>query len=244
MFQHRKNVQRGLLSSHGEASSYFVTFLDNHDMHARFYFSDPGEPRRFDDQLTMGIACLYCLTGIPCLYYGTEQALHGLGGIDLAVREALWGVPGNAFDRGHPFYKVIAQIARVRAKQPALRYGRQFFRPLSSDHVHFDISRVGGGILAFSRILDNQEVLVVANTSTTQPFAGEVVIDMALNADKDKIERLFSNKAQPQDPSQVVTKAAGTVEIHEPNGAITNGPLRVIAVSLKPMEVQILRKAR
>jgi hypothetical protein len=87
-------------------------------------------------------------------------------------------------------------------------------------------------------------VLVVANTSTTQPFAGEVVIDMALNADNDKIERLFSNKAQPQDPSRVVTKAAGTVEIHEPNGAITNGPIRVIAVSLKPMEVQILRKAR
>ena len=64
MFQHRKNVQRGLLSSHGKAR-LLVTFLDNHDMHARFYFSDPGEPRRFDDkELTMGIACLYCLTGM------------------------------------------------------------------------------------------------------------------------------------------------------------------------------------
>ena len=244
MFQHRKNVQRSLLSSHGEASSYFVTFLDNHDMHARFYFSDPGEPDRFDDQLTMAIACLYCLTGIPCLYYGTEQGLHGLGGIDLAVREALWGKAENSFDREHPFYKTIAQIAKVRSKQPALRYGRQFFRPLSGDQVHFEISRLRGGILAFSRILDNQEVLVVANTNTTQSFAGEVVIDMALHADNDKIERLFSNQAAPQDPSRVITKAAGTVEIHAPNGTITNGPVRVVALSLKPMEVQILRKAR
>ena len=60
---------------------------------------------------------------------------------------------------------------------------------------------------------------------------------MALNADHDEIERLFSNKAESQDPSRVVTKAAGTVEIHAPNGAITNGPVRVVAVSLKPMEV-------
>ena len=65
------------------------------------------------------------------------------------------------------FFKTIAQIAKVRAKQPALRYGRQLLRPLSGDQVHFDISRVRGGVLAFSRILDNQEVLVVANTNTT-----------------------------------------------------------------------------
>ena len=42
----------------------------------------------------------------------------------------------------------------------------------------------------------------------------------------------------------MITKAAGTVEIHAPNGTITNGPVRVVALSLKPMEVQILRKTR
>ena len=82
-----------------------------------------------------------------------------------------------------------------------LRYGRQFFRPLSGDQVHFEISRVRGGILAFSRILDNQEVLVVANTNTNQSFVGEVVIDMALNADNDQIERLFSNQAPRRIPA-------------------------------------------
>ena len=41
----------------------------------------------------MGLACLYSLPGVPCLYYGTEQGLHGHGS-DPAVREALWGGPG------------------------------------------------------------------------------------------------------------------------------------------------------
>jgi glycosidase len=243
MFQHRRDVQRGLLSSHGEASSYFVTFLDNHDMKSRFYFSDPGNPRRFDDQLTMGVACLYSLIGIPCLYYGSEAGFSGLGDRDLAVREALWGKPGDPFDRQHPFYKAIAQIAKVRAKQPALRYGRQFFRPLSGDQVHFGISPFDGGVLAFSRILDNQEVLVVANTNVSQPFSGEVIIDSALNGDNDKIDLLFSNNARPQPPGRASTKAGGSVEIHEVNGAITNGPARVVSVSLRPLEVQLLRKA-
>jgi glycosidase len=243
MFQHRRDVQRGLLSSHGDASSYFVTFLDNHDMTNRFYFSDRGNPHRFDDQLTMGVACLYSLIGIPCIYYGTEQGLHGLGGSDSAVREALWGKPGDPFDRQHPFYKAIAQIAKVRAKQPALRYGRQFFRPLSGDGVHFGISPFDGGVLAFSRILDNQEVLVVANTNASEPFSGEVIIDSALNGNNDKIDLLFSNNAQPQPPGRASTKAGSSVEIREANGAITNGPARVVRVSLRPMEVQLLRKA-
>ena len=69
--------------------------------------------------------CLYSLTGIPCLYYGTEQGLHGSGS-DAAAREALWGGPG--FDDPSDLYQHIQQIA---AQQPALRYGRLYFRPLS-----------------------------------------------------------------------------------------------------------------
>ncbi|HYE65054.1 MAG TPA: alpha-amylase family glycosyl hydrolase, partial [Pyrinomonadaceae bacterium] len=49
MFLHRKEVQRGLLSSHGEASRFFVTFLDNHDQHQRVRYSAPPDPHEFDD---------------------------------------------------------------------------------------------------------------------------------------------------------------------------------------------------
>lgn len=95
MFEYRKQVQKGLLSSHGESSRYFVTFLDNHDQHSRFYYVDPENPKKYEAQLTLAIGCLFTLQGIPCLYYGTEQGLHGMGDSDQCVREALWGKTRN-----------------------------------------------------------------------------------------------------------------------------------------------------
>ena len=89
MFQRRKEIEFNILSSHGDATRFFVTFLDNHDMKERIRFVDPADPHKFDDQVTLGLGCLYSLPGIPCLYYGTEQGLHGHGN-DEAVREALW----------------------------------------------------------------------------------------------------------------------------------------------------------
>jgi glycosidase len=96
LFQHRRDVQTGrtgggvLISTHGEAGQFFTTFLDNHDQRSRFRFELAGNPTRFDDQVSMGVGCLYSLLGIPVLYYGTEQGLHGAGDSDENVREALW----------------------------------------------------------------------------------------------------------------------------------------------------------
>ncbi len=165
VFEHRKQVERNLISSHGEAGRFFVTFLDNHDQHQRMYYQDPVEPTKYDDQLTLAVGCLFALQGIPCLYYGTEQGLHGNGPSDTFVREALWGKP-DAFAQDHPFYAKISEIARLRAETPALRYGRQYFRPVSGNGHDFGISTFKGGVLAFSRILNETEVLVVANMST------------------------------------------------------------------------------
>jgi glycosidase len=151
MFQHRKIIERNVLSSHGDATRYFVTFLDNHDVKERIRFVDPARPGAFDDQVTLGLACLYSLPGIPCLYYGTEQGLHGHGS-DPAVREALWGGPG--FVEGSKFYGEIQKIAKVRSEQAALRYGRFYFRPLSGDGRNFGISGFPGGSIG---VLSNLE---------------------------------------------------------------------------------------
>ena len=241
MYQHRKAVESNILSTHGDATNFFVTFLDNHDMRQRFYYRDPANPTQFDRQLTLGIACLFGLQGIPCLYYGTEQGLHGSGQGDAAVREALWGRGANAFDPLHPFYEAISQLSRVRAGQPALRYGRQYFRPLSGDGVTFSISPFSPGVIAFSRILNDQEVLIVANTQTTGSFAGDVIVDAILNADQTPYTILYSNHDQPQAPEAISTKNAGTVRIHDERDRVTQGPVRVLRVRLHPMEVQILR---
>lgn len=237
MYQERKAVERNIISSHGEATRFFVTFLDNHDQRSRFYYSDAGDPHRYDDQATMGIACLYALPGIPCLYYGTEQGLHGSGDSDQNVREALWGKP-NAFDPDHPFYALIQRITRVRNEHAALRYGRFYFRPISGNGVQFGVSTFTAGVLAFSRVLNDQEVVVIANTNTQSDFSGFVIVDTHLNPDGVQLELLFSNKDAAQQPGLI--RSTGAAEIHEVDGTISSGPARVVAVNVGPMEIQIL----
>lgn len=239
MFEKRKQLQRSIISSHGEASKFFVTFLDNHDLNERFYFL--SDQNQFADQVTLGIGLLFSLQGIPCLYYGTEQGLSGRGEMREAVREALWGKP-DAFDRSHPFYKKVQELAAIRNEQPTLRYGRQYFRPLSGNGVDFGISRTRSGVLALSRILNDREVIVVANTNTETTWTGDVIVDFALNPVNSSYYVLFSNKEQFDPPEPVVEKQAGSVNIYELNGAVMYGPARTIQVKLQPMEIQILGK--
>lgn len=72
VFNNRKLAEQGQISSHGEAGKYFVSFIDNHDQNSRFNL--PGTPI---EQVTMALALLFGLQGIPCVYYGTEQGLQG-----------------------------------------------------------------------------------------------------------------------------------------------------------------------
>lgn len=237
MYEQRRQIDRDILSSHGDASNFFVTFLDNHDQVQRFYYSPANAPHAFDDQLTLALACLYSLQGIPCLYYGTEQGLHGSGSAPEAVREALWGKP-DAFDPAHPFYRAMQRIAQVRAGQPTLRYGRQYFRPVSGDDASFGISSFAPGVLAFARILNDEEVTVVANTTGgTETLA--VIVDETLSTPGDVFKVLYSNKDSFADPGRVTDSGPNTT-VNQVDGTTTTGPVRYITVTLQPMEVQIL----
>ena len=243
VFERRKQILRGLISSHGDIGRYFVTFLDNHDLNQRFYYSDPANPHAFDDQVSMAVACLFALQGIPCLYYGTEQGMHGSGSSPEAVREALWGKP-NAFSREHPFYQAVRQVSAIRENQPALRYGRQYFRPISGNGAQFGMSTFAPGVLAFSRILGDDEVVVVANTDPRAGWQGHVLVDLALNPPFSTYEALYSNRRSVGDVQvePVLHKGPGNVEIHHADGGVSFGPARMLPVSLQPSEVVILRR--
>jgi glycosidase len=233
MYDQRKTVEADIVSSHGDATRFFVTFLDNHDMKERIRYEAPGNPTEFDDQVTLGLASLFALPGIPCVYYGTEQGLHGAGS-DPAVREAIWGLTG--FPVTGPFYLALQKLSALRNAEPALRYGRHYFRQVSGDQVHFGFSPDNGGVLAWSRILADQERTIIANTSTTTPQNLSVIVDATL-AGTSAPQVLYSNKAAPIIPGPVtalpdaiVTQDDGTTTI----GAVT------VPVSLHPMEIQIL----
>jgi glycosidase len=240
MYELRKQLEADVLSSHGDATRYFVTFLDNHDVKERIRYVDPAAPTEYDDQVTMGLACLFSLPGIPCLYYGTEQGLHGVG-TDPAVREALWGGPG--FNTSSVQYQQIAQIAAVRRSVPALRYGRFYFRQISGDQVQFAVSSFVNGVVSFSRILMDREVVVMANTDTVNACAVYVIVDITLNQPGDQFQILYSNKAGAQGPGPVEQLAAGSVQVQETDGTTGTGPVNCVLVTLDPMEVQILGQA-
>lgn len=87
VFLNRKLQETELLSSHGEAGRFFVSFLDNHDQKERV--QHPSTP---PEQVTLAIALLFTLQGIPSVYYGTEQGLSGTvdanGNADLSANES------------------------------------------------------------------------------------------------------------------------------------------------------------
>jgi hypothetical protein len=151
----------------------------------------------------------------------------------------LWGNP-NGFDVKHQLYLALQKILGVRNSQPALRYGRLYFRPISGDGSNFGLSPYPSGVISFSRILNDREVVVIANTNVQQGFTGEVIFDRQLNPAGSSFRIQFSNRSASGSTSLVQDKSVGAVRIAEIDGSITNGPARTIHVQLQPMEAQIL----
>jgi glycosidase len=239
VFLARKAAEQALVSSHGEAGRYFVSLLDNHDQQERFH-----HPSTQADQVEVGLALLYCLQGIPCLYYGTEQGLTGTvdgnGNPDLSslesVREALWGNAG-AFDPANRFYLTVQRLTAVRAAEPALRYGRLYFRQVSGNGRDFGYSTGAGGIVAFSRVLDDREVLVVANTSPTTPFHGSVLVDLDLSRGGRTMQAAYDSAGAA---GGTVSILLGAATIWDPAGSANRANIAAVPVDLAPMQAMIL----
>lgn len=150
-------------------------------------------------EVTLALRLLFSLQGIPCLYYGTEQGLSGTvkpdGTPDLrapeSVREALWRKTPVAFDETHPVYKAVQALTTLRSNEPALSYGRLYFREVSGDGSDFGQSSGNGGVVAFSRILVDRELLVVANTNASSRFSGSVIVDLDINATPRRMQVAF-----------------------------------------------------
>jgi glycosidase len=237
VFQDRKAEEAGLLSSHGEAGRFFVSFLDNHDQHERIRHPLTPEP-----QVLMALALLFTLQGIPCLYYGTEQGLSGTvdanGNPDLSAnestREALWGKPG-AFDITTDAFRHVQTIATLRATEPALCFGRLYFREVSGNGIDFGHSSGAGGLVAFSRILSDREVVVVANTGS-QRFSGAVLMDRDINATPHRMKIEYSNL---NSAGETATRLISSANFFETGKPVTQGPAAMLDVTLEANEVKV-----
>ncbi|MBP8806985.1 MAG: alpha-amylase [Kofleriaceae bacterium] len=134
-----------------------VNFLDNHDL-PRFLFDATAE------QLRISLAYLFTWDGIPCVYYGTEQAFAG--GVDPANREDLWrGNPAlgyPAYDTQNPAFAQVRDWIALRKARAALRRG--------DVQIKWSVRAAGArrdaGIFAFERATADDKVVVVLNAST------------------------------------------------------------------------------
>jgi glycosidase len=137
-----------------------VTFLDNHDQ-PRFLSS--GKANNNTDRLKVAQVFLYTARGIPCLYYGTEQAFNG--GNDPYDREDMFAgqfeqgpSAGDNFNMTHPLFQWVAKLNNLRRLYPAL---------LTGSHINLWYDPSGPGLFAYSRRLNTQEVVVAFNTATS-----------------------------------------------------------------------------
>ena len=103
---------------------------------------------------------------------GRDTGLPGFGPFGTAGQ--------HCFDPGAPAYVRIAALTAVRRKFPVLRAGRQYQRQMSNfrQPFHFPGS---GELIAWSRILDDEEALCIVNGHGTVRRGGDVLIDARLN---------------------------------------------------------------
>ena len=152
----------GFVSTYYDTNSWFrlVTFLDNHDQ-PRFLSNGSATTNR----LTVALQFLYTSRGVPCLYYGTEQAFAGDGNNNDDREDMFAGQwepdaasVGDNFNETHPLFQQVARMNNFRRLYPALRTGTQ---------NNLAANTSGPGLLAYSRVLSNQEVVVCLNTASS-----------------------------------------------------------------------------
>ncbi|MCF7975744.1 MAG: alpha-amylase [Phycisphaerae bacterium] len=212
---------KAVMGSHRNLGRHHVSILDDHDhvFGAKVRFSSDSAS---DHQVAVGSAIQLFTLGIPCIYYGSEQALAGpetsqrhylpdWAGSDRYLREAMFGpehprragkaglvsgpegvdtdLPGfgpfgtagqHCFDAQSPAYLRIAAMNATRKEHPVLRCGRQYLRPTAFLNRGFGVHGPGE-ILAWSRILDDEEALCIVNTHGAEARGADVTVDPGLN---------------------------------------------------------------
>lgn len=190
-----------------------VTMIDDHDQvwkswKARFCAGVPengGETSPRNDLILAALAVNATTLGIPCIYYGTEQAFDGEGGSDQYLRECMFGGEFGAFrsrrhhcfSEDHPVYRGLAGILVIRQAHETLRRGRQYLRQISGDGNTFGYPEPVSGnlesIVAWSGILDLEEMLCAINSSLDETRTAWVIVDAGLNPPGSVFQCIYSS---------------------------------------------------
>lgn len=226
-----------LLGSHRNSGPRHLRILDDHDhvFGGKVRFSSDAPVTH---HVVAGVALQLFTLGIPCIYYGTEQAFAGpdaaerrqylpdYGSADKYLREIMFAAkhprndglqglqpgPGgldanlpafgafgtvghHCFDSAFPVFRRIRHLIEVRRKYPIFRYGRQYLRDIANFGAPF-APAVAGELIAWSRILDEDEALCIVNGNGSAPRGADVIVDAQLNSAAGSYFEVIANSAQ------------------------------------------------
>ncbi len=203
LFRNSTLVQK---ESHIWFRNKVVTLFDDHDQvrkgghKARFCAGDPAWRKLLLNVLAINTSTL----GIPCIYYGTEQAFDGEGDNDRYIRESMFGGEFGAFrtrqrhffNEDQPVYKTLADILAVRKQKIALRRGRQYLREISGDGQNFGLPSILGermrSVVPWSRSFDDENLLLAINTDPDQARTAWVDLDANANPAGKRLTCIFA----------------------------------------------------
>ena len=119
-----------------------VTFIDNHDM-PRFLSICPDRRK-----LEQAAILLFCLRGVPCLFYGTEQYLvnNTDGGSDPYNRPMM-----DSWDEDADLFRIVQRLIHLRRANQAFTFGSHQQLYVSED------------IYAFVRVYRDSYMLCILN---------------------------------------------------------------------------------
>jgi len=170
-----------------QAALAMPTFLGNHDMGRFSTLVRKDMPSVTEAELEARVrlahVMLLTLRGSPVIYYGDEQGFVGDGNdmdaredmfpsrtasyLDNPLLDATRPAAADHFDPAHPLYRMIRELAALRAAHPALARGRQVVRGYAEKPGLFSVSRFDPATGA--------EYLIAFNTSNAPVQAATVV---------------------------------------------------------------------
>lgn len=192
-------------NSHVWFRDKIITMLNDHDEVSKGPYKSRFCADTNAEKLVFNALALNIMTlGIPCIYYGTEQAFDGKGGSDKYIRETMFDGNFGAFrskdrhffNEDNDIYVKLAEILKIRSDNITLRRGRQYLREISGDGFNFGYPQMINGemrsIVPWSRIFNDQEILLAINTDYNNQREAWVTVDNNLHQIGDQFICIYS----------------------------------------------------
>ncbi|WP_320046061.1 hypothetical protein [uncultured Ilyobacter sp.] len=103
------------------------------------------------------------------------------------------------FYHKNPLYLNLSKMCKVSKENLILKQGRQYQREISYDELEFSLPHKLGdgrheGVVAWSRILSQDEVVMAMNSHIEKELKVDVVLDSGINREGEKFRSIYSSE--------------------------------------------------